>query len=253
MSSSVPTFVPTQPTATPPPSLANYMMPTARDVSSDAPAVLADQTDRTPKAPPPGVSPRVLAMQMTNTTPATMPNPTALLSASHRPGMPGTGRFSSPVRDQRTQSKPLVLPQTSYQPTGNDLKNQPQGDANTDKMLAFMSKSLKGETVKLTAVPKKSGFHAPKSKPTSYPPASVSTPDWAANRHVMTARNRTRSAPAKHDGGYLTGVWRKRDSTRWMLPNMVKIPDDVLANLDAYDENEFGWMPQVPDAHGNRM
>ena len=94
------------PTGTPPFSaLANYMMPTARDVSSDAPAVLADQTDRKPKAPPPCVSSRALAFQMTNTTPATMPNPTALLSASHRLGMPGTGRFSPPVRDQRTQSR----------------------------------------------------------------------------------------------------------------------------------------------------
>ena len=33
---------------------------------------------------------------------------------------------------------------------------------------------------------------------------------------------------------------------------MVKVPDEVLENLDLYDENEFGWMPQALDGDGNR-
>lgn len=140
MSSSVPVtlpYVPTQPTGSPPGSaLANCMATTApRDVSSDALVVISDKTDGKSKASPPPLPSHVLATQMTNKSAATMPNPTALLSVSHRPGMPGTGRLSSPVRDQKARSKPLILPQTSYQPIGKDLENNSKGWRTTPRVM----------------------------------------------------------------------------------------------------------------------
>ena len=137
MSSLVLVYVPTPPTGSPPAAaLANCMATTApRDVSSDVPPVPADRTDGKPKARPPTLPSPVLATQMTNQSAATMPNPTALLSVSHRPGMPGTERLSSPVRYQKTRSKPLILPQTAYQPTGEDLENNPKGDVSKSRCL----------------------------------------------------------------------------------------------------------------------